>query len=83
MAESTLLGITAEPDYPPGHDVRALGPSDSSDSGSDVIGSFQVGQQGDSDARGTGEAGSAIPTQEVIDGGDIGIDHIERIPPTD
>jgi hypothetical protein len=58
------MGTTLTPDnlparkpagYPPGHDVRSLGPSDSSDSGSDMAGPGLI----DSDAigldRGTNE----------------------------
>jgi hypothetical protein len=42
--------------YPPGHDVRSLGPSDSSDSGSDVAG--LPGLDSTSDRQGTGERAS-------------------------
>lgn len=38
MAHSSLLGIDEVPGSPPGHDTEALGPSDTSDSGSDVAG---------------------------------------------
>ena len=38
MAHSSLLGIDEVPGTPPGHDTEALGPSDTSDSGSDVAG---------------------------------------------
>ena len=38
MAHSSLLGIDDVPGSPPGHDTEALGPSDTSDSGSDVAG---------------------------------------------
>lgn len=38
MAHSNLLGSDEIPVKPPGHDTRDLGPSDSSDSGSDVAG---------------------------------------------
>src|SRR3954468_15276568 len=41
---------------PPGHDVRSVGPSDSSDSGSDVAG--LPGMDGTSDRQGTGERAS-------------------------
>ena len=36
MAHSSLLGIDRAPSTAPGHDSASLGPSDSSDSGSDV-----------------------------------------------
>jgi len=38
MAHSNLLGSDEIPVVPPGHDTGALGPSDSSDSGSDLAG---------------------------------------------
>lgn len=38
MARSSLLGGDEIPIRPPGHDTGALGPSDSSDSGSDLAG---------------------------------------------
>jgi hypothetical protein len=38
MAQSSLLGAERAPGYPPGHDTQSLGPSDTSDSGSDVAG---------------------------------------------
>jgi hypothetical protein len=38
MAHSSLLGIDEVPETPPGRDTEALGPSDTSDSGSDVAG---------------------------------------------
>lgn len=38
MAHSSLLGIDDVPTAAPGHDVEALGPSDTSDTGSDVAG---------------------------------------------
>ncbi len=38
MAHSNLLGRDEIPVVPPGHDTSALGPSDSSDSGSDLAG---------------------------------------------
>lgn len=38
MAHSSLLGGDEVPVVPPGHDIGSLGPSDSSDSGSDLAG---------------------------------------------
>lgn len=38
MARSNILGGDEVPVVPPGHDTGALGPSDSSDSGSDLAG---------------------------------------------
>ena len=69
-----------------GHGTRALGPSDSSDSGSDVVGG-DAGRQlgdaeldGDSDRSGTGERVGATPDVEIAEGNDIAPDHIERTP---
>ena len=42
MAHSSLLGIDEVPRSPPGHDTEALGPSDTSDSGSDIAGLADV-----------------------------------------
>ena len=85
MSNSSLLGGTSAPTSARGRDVDALGPSDSSDSGSDVqgeramatgadnpgeLGGLPVELGSDSDAAGTGERGSA--TGEAIrDGADI------------
>lgn len=38
MANSNILGGDEKPVAPPGHGTEALGPSDSSDSGSDIVG---------------------------------------------
>jgi hypothetical protein len=66
-----------------GHGTRALGPSDSSDSGSDVIGAGpNVGDanlDSDSDRFGTGESASALPDTAQADGADIAPDHIEVV----
>lgn len=66
-----------------GHGTGALGPSDSSDSGSDVQGAAEelgdAGLDSDSDRNGTGERSSASPDGEVKDGADIAPDHIEKI----
>ena len=66
-----------------GHDNRTLGPSDSSDSGSDLVGARGMEKtdlDADSDRQGTGE--SASPAREGVqpDGGDISADHVERFP---
>lgn len=67
-----------------GHGTGALGPSDTSDSGSDVQGApgaeFGDAELGsDSDAAGTGERAAAGGTTSVADGADINVDHIERL----
>ena len=78
MAKSSLLGGERAPVYPSGRGADLLGPSDSSDSGSDSIGELGPDQlASDSDRSGTGERGSADP----MDGGsgaDIQPDHIDR-----
>ena len=68
-----------------GHGTDALGPSDSSDSGSDVKGAGSevggVNLDSDSDRFGTGEVASSDTA--VRDGADIDTDHIETIPAPD
>ena len=64
MASSTLLHEDTEPPkLPKGHDTASLGPSDSSDSGSDTAGGGpDLGDSNldsDSDRNGTGERGAA------------------------
>jgi|SRR5688572_17436101 len=74
-----------------GHGTSALGPSDSSDSGSDLQGALdtagaEIGDDdldSDSDRSGTGERAAASPDTPVRDGADIGTDHIEQIPDFD
>ena len=69
-----------------GHGTEALGPSDSSDSGSDVHGGGadrQIGDAGldsDSDRSGTGERLGATPDTEFEEGADISPDRIESPP---
>ena len=62
-----------------GHGVDALGPSDTSDSGSDVRGA--PGVDSDSDSGGTGERAAAVRNTVVPDGADIDTDHVETLPP--
>jgi hypothetical protein len=81
MARSSILGADRAPAQAPGRDSGALGPSDSSDSGSDIqgkldlsggrdeFGTVQPGPGSDSDAEGTGER----------EAGDIAPDHVRRI----
>jgi hypothetical protein len=90
MTNSTILGGERAARHAAGKDVDALGPSDSSDSGSDVqgehsvqgegehadeLGSLIVNTASDSDAAGTGERGSATG-QDVPDGADIMPDQV-------
>lgn len=92
MAKSSILGGTPAPRNPAGTDVDALGPSDSSDSGSDVQGERPMAtspdqrdewgglpskKNSDTDALGTGERGVAAGS-EVESGADILPDHLVR-----
>lgn len=84
MATSSILGGTAAPQRPRGTGADLLGPSDSSDSGSDVqgerslatdtddggAGALPVELDSDTDSTGTGERGAAAGT-EPRDGDDI------------
>jgi hypothetical protein len=87
MASSPLdpaANVTARPDrvLGRGHGTRDLGPSDSSDSGSDLVGAgADVGDadlDSDSDRAGTGER-AAAGRDDVVDGADIAPDHLEVI----
>ena len=59
-----------------GHDIDALGPSDSSDSGSDMVGT--PGRHGDTDAAGTGERASVERSDNNTGMRDIDVDRIDR-----
>ncbi len=80
MANSSILGGDRPAEYASGKDVDALGPSDSSDSGSDVQtdlgrsaldegseGGIAIAHHSDTDAGGTGERGSADASAPVMD----------------
>lgn len=58
-----------------GHDINALGPSDSSDSGSDMAGT--PGRRGDTDSTGTGERASVERDDGKKPAADIDIDRVE------
>ncbi len=90
MANSSILGGQSAPRRASGHDVDTLGPSDSSDSGSDIqgeramatdadspdeFGSVTARLSSDSDTEGTGERASAAG-ERVNDGADIMPDRI-------
>lgn len=80
MARSSILGGDHAATHAAGTDADALGPSDSSDSGSDVQGELDFAEgRSDSDASGTGERGSAVDGENVQEGRDISPDHIEAI----
>lgn len=59
-----------------GHDVSSLGPSDSSDSGSDLMGLDR--HDDTSDRNGTGESASFGIDNFQPDNGDIGMDRVVR-----
>ncbi|MDO9278542.1 MAG: hypothetical protein Q7U05_08285 [Polaromonas sp.] len=83
MATSSILGGDWVPKRPAGTDVGSLGPSDSTDSGSDARGAFDDDElTSDTDAEGTGERSSADLRHGLIDA-DILPDHIESVPSLD
>ena len=93
MAHSSILGADIAPSQPIGRGSDVLGPSDSSDSGSDVHGATRmmttpeegeeaggatpVVEDSDTDAEGTGERAEAVP-EGARDGADIAPDRIAR-----
>jgi hypothetical protein len=78
MATSSILGGERAAIQPSGRSSDLLGPSDSSDSGSDSIGELGPDQlASDTDRFGTGERPSA-DLRETGDGEDIMPDHIAR-----
>jgi hypothetical protein len=83
MATSSILGGDWAPRRPGGTDVASLGPSDSTDSGSDTRGAFDDDElSSDTDAEGTGERSSADLRNGPMDA-DILPDHIESLPTLD
>ena len=88
MSSSSLdpdnLPVTPDRVLGSGHGKGALGPSDSSDSGSDmqgVPGQDPEELDNDSDAAGTGERAGVEPRNTAPDGGDIDVDHVESMAP--
>ncbi|MEJ8859786.1 hypothetical protein WKW79_34895 [Variovorax robiniae] len=93
MSNSSILGGEHAPTHPAGTDVDALGPSDTSDSGSDVQternhsalpdegaeGAFPISHDSSSDAGGTGERASAEADAPDTDA-DILPDRIGTVP---
>ena len=90
MSKSSILGGDRAPQQATGRDADMLGPSDTSDSGSDIQGATRLktdteeGAMGgatpvdidsDSDAMGTGERAEAVP-EGARDGADIAPDRI-------
>ncbi len=97
MATSPILGGTSAPVHPKGTDADALGPSDSSDSGSDIqherrmatspddpdeFGAVPVDGGSDSDRFGTGERASATPGRDR-EAADISPDRVSSSPDVD
>jgi len=92
MSQSSILGGDRAPQQARGRDAETLGPSDTSDSGSDIQGASRLktdaeegrlggatpmGRESDSDSMGTGERAEAVP-EGARDGADIGPDRIAR-----
>ncbi len=76
MATSSITGGARASRLPSGTDLASLGPSDSSDSGSDSLGTRDRQQLlADSDATGTGEA-SGDPSAPNAEAADILPDHL-------
>ncbi|WP_219117495.1 hypothetical protein [Janthinobacterium sp. UMAB-56] len=88
MSSSSLdpdnLPATSDRVLGSGHGKGALGPSDSSESGSDmqgVPGQDAEELENDSDAAGTGVRAGVEPHNAAPDGGDIDVDHVESMVP--
>ena len=93
MSQSSILGGDRAPEQARGRDAETLGPSDTSDSGSDIQGATRlktepeegeetggatpIVENSDSDAGGTGERAEAVP-EGARDGADIAPDRIAR-----
>jgi hypothetical protein len=92
MSQSSILGGTRAPQQAAGRDDATLGPSDLSDTGSDIRGATRLktdtpeGEMGgatpndaesDTDSKGTGDRAEAVP-EGARDGADIGPDRIAR-----
>jgi hypothetical protein len=90
MSQSSILGGDRAPQQARGRDDETLGPSDTSDSGSDIKGATRlkteteegdlggatpVDADSDSDSMGTGERAEAVP-EGARDGADIAPDRI-------
>jgi hypothetical protein len=76
MAYSSIVGGDPAPSQPSGRSSDLLGPSDSSDTGSDAIGTGEA--HGDSDASGTGERG-AVYGADAVEGADIAPDRVVNL----
>lgn len=82
MATSSLLGGTQAPEEITGKDIASLGPGDTSDSGSDVMGAYGPDElASDTDSSGTGERAAVEEgADEPESNADILPDHIESAP---
>jgi len=80
MAYSSILGADPAPVQPAGRGSDALGPSDSSDSGSDAFGTREV--HADSDSPGTGER-AGVSGADIEEGADIAPDRVVHMGPGD
>ena len=79
MAHSSILGGEHAPVHPSGKSADMLGPSDSSDSGSDARGDLGPDQlSSDSDRAGTGERAS-VEAEQGGSGADILPDRVVRL----
>jgi len=79
MADSSLIRTGETPPSVSGGDTRTLGPSDTTDTGSDMVGSGMTDQElaNDTDAAGTGERPSTDRTDDGTQSADIDADRIE------
>lgn len=89
MEHSPLLGLDDDGlPVRPGHGTAALGPSDTSDSASDIAGVDVDGSlhgmgSFDTDSTGTGELMGTADGQHVREAADILPDHVETAPDAD
>jgi hypothetical protein len=80
VRKSSLLGGERAAMRPSGRNNAILGPSDSSDSGSDIQGELEMSEEeygSDSDSAGTGERAAAEVDRGMHEGADIGPDRID------
>lgn len=80
MATSSLLGVDTENTLP-AHNatgIDSLGPSDTSDTGSDSAGAYGNEADSDTDRFGTGERGGVQPSEDPV-ARDILPDHVENM----
>jgi hypothetical protein len=75
MARSPLIDTDFTPTEPAGRDSASLGPSDTSDSGSDVTG-IAPDDGTASDSGGTGERRGAAGDADIAEAADIGVDRV-------